>query len=132
MSVTIDLGKFGEVFNKKIQERLPKANEAVAFVIVSEAQKSFLTFPKPPVKTGNLRRNIRAIKKEDGNWEVRSSTPLVADRKGKGAGKGGKQVEYASFIEYGTVKMAPRPFMRTGVNNALPKIGKIIENMFKF
>lgn len=122
--VKIDIGKFSEDFKKEIQKRLPQAEEASAYMIEAEVKKAFTTFPKPPIQTGNLRRNIKATK-VNGQWEVRASTPLVNN-------KGGKEVEYAKFVEFGTVRMAPRPFMRTGVENALPKIQKIIERIFKF
>ena len=124
-SVKIDIGKFSEDFKKELEKRLPQAEEASAFTIEREVKKAFTTFPKPPIQTGNLRRNIKAIKLSDGSWEVRASTPLVK-------GKGGQEVEYAKFVEFGTTRMAPRPFFRTGVENALPKIEKIIERIFKF
>lgn len=123
-SVIIDLGHFEEDFKKNINGKLPKANEAVANIIEAEVKKAFTTFPKPPIKTGNLRRNIKA-QQIDGKWQVIASTPVI----GK---KGGKEVEYAKFVEYGTVKMAPRPFFKTGVLNSTDKILKVIERMFKF
>lgn len=132
-NVKIDIGKFSEDFRKEINRKLPQAEEASALTIEREVKKAFTTFPKPPIQTGNLRRNIKASKLSDGSWEVRASTPLVMTGKGKNKkARGGKEVEYASFVEFGTVKMAPRPFFRTGIENALPKIEKIIERIFKF
>lgn len=51
----------------------------------------------PAVDIGRLRQSITALKVEDGHWRV------------------GTNVEYAPYLEFGTRKMAARPFMRPAV-----------------
>lgn len=97
----------------------------------------FRDFPKPPIKSGNLRRNIvgKVISQNENEvvGEVRASTPLVEDkRKGKKKKKvGGRQVEYAKYIEYGTWKMTPRPFMRNGIAKAQKSNDALIKKLIK-
>lgn len=84
-------------------------------------KREFTRFPKPPIKTGTLRRSItgRVVKQDDESvtGEVRASTVLLQNESQTGD-KGGRQIEYAKFIEYGTSKMPPRPFMRNGAARA--------------
>lgn len=95
-------------------------------------KKGFLDFPKPPIETGNLRRNIvgKVISQNELEvvGEVRASTPLLIGGKGKNR-RGGKLVEYARYIEYGTHKMSPRPFMRNGIAKALKSNEAIIKKL---
>lgn len=48
----------------------------------------------PAVDTGRLRQSIVALKIEPGRWRV------------------GTNLEYALYLEFGTRRIAPRPFMR--------------------
>lgn len=63
-----------------------------------------------PVRTGALQRSIRSrvIKKGE---EV--TIELVA---------GGGEVDYARYVEEGTSRMAPRPYLRPAVDKALPSL----------
>ena len=100
-------------------------------------KKTFLDFPKPPIKTGTLRRSITGkVISQDKNsivGEIRASTTSVLFKSsdGKGKKRGGKIVEYAKYIEYGTYKMQPRPFMRNGVQKAQDTNDKIILSLIK-
>lgn len=96
-------------------------------------KQTFMDFPKPPILSGNLRRNItgKVISQNAREvvGEIRASTPLLVGRgKGKKA-KGGKLVEYAVYVELGTAKMPPRPFMRRGVAKALKSNEAIIKRL---
>lgn len=51
----------------------------------------------PAVDTGRLRQSITALKVDDGHWRV------------------GTNVVYAPYLEFGTRRMAARPFMRVAV-----------------
>lgn len=51
----------------------------------------------PAVDTGRLRQSITALKIGPGHWRV------------------GTNVKYAIFLEFGTRRIAPRPFVRTAV-----------------
>lgn len=61
----------------------------------------------PAVVTGRLRASI---------------TMRVESEDGKPAGYVGTNVEYASSLEYGTSKMAPRPFLVPALEANKPKI----------
>lgn len=54
----------------------------------------------PAVDTGRLRQSISAVKVTDGHWRV------------------GTNLEYALLLEFGTRKIAPRPFMRPALARA--------------
>lgn len=51
----------------------------------------------PAVDTGRLRQSITALKITPGHWRV------------------GTNVEYAIYLEFGTRRVAPRPFFRPAV-----------------
>ena len=117
--ITIEIhGK--EAFLKKVEELTPKIQETVGQNTVRFIQKAFTMFPKPPIQTGNLRRNIKYEK-----GEIIARTPLSPSN------KGGKEVEYAKFVEYGTVKMAPRPFMRNGIADSIQSNESLIKKILK-
>lgn len=89
---------------KKISDKTPEVTESIvkqaAYKVESNAKRNC------PVDTGRLRGSI-ATKLEGLEAEV------------------GTNVEYATFIEYGTVKQAAQPFMtpaRQSVENELNKI----------
>lgn len=57
-----------------------------------------------PVREGHLRRSIRSRKTAPGEGEVYNE-----------AVEGGKEIDYAIYVEYGTKYMAPRAMFRKGV-----------------
>lgn len=61
------------------------------------------------VDTGNLRRSI-----EHGD-------------NGKDEAYVGTNVEYGKYVEYGTSKMAPRPFLKQAVNNHVAEYKSLLE-----
>lgn len=71
-----------------------------------------------PARTGRLRSSIHVEKLGDFEFRVVAGHPFK--EKGK--------PYYAPFIEFGTRKMAPRPFMKPAVEKALAKI----KSSFKF
>ena len=70
-----------------------------------------------PVRTGRLRHSIRA-KLSVG----RSSTKLtlIAD-----AAVGGRE-SYASFVEYGTSRMSPRPYLKPGADRMTGSLERLL------
>ncbi len=81
---------------KYIQRGLEEALETIASIgalpVLTEAQIL------APVRTGNLRRSI--------TWETTVRTPTRA------VVSVGPHVDYAVYLEFGTRRMAPRPFLR--------------------
>lgn len=124
---------FTQEAKNKVDTFLFNIVDAVSKNTERVVKKGFLDFPKPPIKTGNLRRSItgKVITKGENNieGEVRASTTTLIDS--QGGQKGGKIVEYAKFIEYGTSKMQPRPFMRNGIAKAEASNDQIIIKLSK-
>jgi phage gpG-like protein len=94
---------------KDIVKEVNLAIEKVTFNSQAYVIQEFTKFPNPPIKSGQLRQSIRA---EYSN----------------GSGKVTANKEYALFIEYGTIKMVPRPYMRNGIKRAEESNMKIIQN----
>lgn len=91
-------------------DEIGKIAEGRAKTIVSK-----LVYDQPEkdyVRTGNLRNGIA--------HKVQSDKVIVGDK-----------VNYARFIELGTVKMKARPFIKPSVFNYLPEYKSIIEEHLK-
>lgn len=76
-----------------------------------------------PVDTGNLKASIVMKRNRATNlteeYHVTARVGKKSDVKKAKAGKGrlGKDAYYLRFIEFGTVKMPPRPFMAPALSN---------------
>lgn len=90
----------------KLQEQLPQrvgiALRALALDGEAFIKLSFGTSPSPAggppgVDTGKLRNSIRAEKEGTLRWQIATDT------------------EYGPYLEYGTSRMAARPFMGPGL-----------------
>ena len=71
---------------------------------------------RAPVDTGNLRRNI-IVKKLPRSQTKLTSEHIVTVRRGRTKSqikKNAREARYALYLEFGTVKMAARPFLRPG------------------
>ena len=85
------------------------------------------------VDTGRLRMSLYTDVQSVKNYEVEIGTDLSKvgpKKRTKGPGVG-TNVEYAPYVEFGTYKMAARPFLRPAyhknVNKMRENIGKILE-----
>lgn len=67
-----------------------------------------------PVREGHLKRSIFSRKTGFGQAEVRTQ-----------ATEGGKQIDYAVYVEYGTVHQAPAAMFRKGVAASEEQIKEI-------
>ena len=80
---------------KGLQEPLAEAIELFLNKVVEEAQSIV------PVRTGTLQRSIRW---QGGNGEYSVGSP----------------VNYASYVEFGTSRMAPRPYLTPALEHNIP------------
>jgi len=106
-------------YGEKVISKINKANKQIinkaCLMVERDAKQSIglVPSPSPPghapaAPTGRLRSSI--------THEIEGTT-----------GRVGTNVEYALFLELGTEKMSPRPFLRP----ALHKNEKAIRQMFK-
>lgn len=94
---------------KKAMDRLEKAGETVA-----TKARQFV-----PVDTGRLKNSIRVVRlKGDPKQNIR----VYAGNRLKGG------PFYAHMVEFGTVKMKAKPFLRPALNSAKAAIMGIMEN----
>ncbi len=90
-------------------DRLEKAGE----IIAADARR------RVPVDTGRLKDSIRVTRlKGDPKQNIR----VYAGNRLKGG------PFYAHMVEYGTVKMRARPFLRPALNGSKAQIKQIMEN----
>ena len=76
-----------------------------------------------PVRTGHLRGSIsRKVTLPDGGTDGGDAPDGLKGFPEHGEAVIGTNVEYAAHVEYGTRFQRPQPFMRTGMDEALPKI----------
>ena len=106
---------------KAAMDRLERAGEVVA---ASARQKVPIGKARDPYKTGKewtarkagaLRDSIRVTRLKD---DAKQNIRVYA---------GNKEVYYARFVEYGTVKMKAKPYLRPALNGAKGQIMAIME-----
>ena len=95
-----------EAVKKAIEAATVKALTGAALVVEGAAKTL------SPVDTGNLRGSI--------THEVNPDHAKV-----------GTNVEYAPYLEYGTVKMAAQPYLRPGLDNNRAAVNKIISETYR-
>lgn len=105
-----DLGKRLSTLSADMQGKVARAATAAGAVVIKNA-----AIQKAPEDTGNLKRNIIAKRIPKSQTDL-SSEHIVTVRKGKKTAKqkaaGIRDAYYASWVEFGTVKMAAQPFLR--------------------
>lgn len=112
---------------KTAMDRLEKAGEVVA----AKARQNFpLKIPPPmanrkskkpwkPMSRGELLKSIRVVRlKDDAKLNIR----VYAGNRMKGG------PFYSHMIEFGTVKMGARPFLRPALNESKAQIKQIMES----
>lgn len=98
---------------------VPETSQSIDRAIEVSVGKSLLVLERnikanTPIRTGTLARSITSKKTGFGAGEV--FTAPVA---------GGKEINYAIHVEYGTQHMAPRAMFRKGVEQSEEKINQI-------
>jgi HK97 gp10 family phage protein len=105
---------------KQIEDNLSKGIEAVIFNTEATIKIEFTKFGKPPILTGDLRRSVTAKMEDKLKGVVFTAST-----------EGTKEIDYAIYVEYGTVKMTPRPFMRNGSESAKKTNNALMERAMK-
>ena len=101
--------------DEKLKRALEEALEEIAEKIRDDA-KSFA-----PVDTGALRKSIRVEKKGELQFSV------VAGDGGVINPRTGREVDYAGFVEFGTSRMSPQPYMQPALEKNRDEILKIVK-----
>jgi HK97 gp10 family phage protein len=104
VKVTID--DHSEEFLREVAAKIPVAMEECGLVAEGYAKRLC------PVDTGNLRNSI--THSTDGNTEYI-----------------GTNVEYAAYVEFGTVRTKEQPFIKPAVADHVSQYKRIIENVLK-
>tara|TARA_A200000159_G_scaffold72626_1_gene67377 strand:+ start:417 stop:818 length:402 start_codon:yes stop_codon:yes gene_type:complete len=109
----------GQKADRLLLRTLRKKLRILALKAEREAKKNATDYPK--VRTGRLRSSI---------------TGIVGARRGNlrallraGGNSGGAPVLYAKYVEFGTRKMAPRLFMKRGIETALKDMDKELQDL---
>ena len=92
------------LITKATEEQLARAAEIIGGMAESHAKEAC------PVDTGNLRNSITHATEDSGH------TVVI-----------GSDVEYAPYVELGTVKMSPRPYLRPAIENHIPEYQSVIQ-----
>lgn len=101
--------------------KVARAASAAAAGVVRKAARA-----KVPQDTGNLRKNVIAKRLPKAETQL-TSEHIVTVRQGKVTAKqkaaGLEDAFYGKFVEFGTVKMGPRPYLRPALDeNVQPAI----------
>ena len=117
VTITVDAKEAIEKL-KEIREEIPRevdeATEAGALQIERDA--ALLC----PVDTGRLRSSIKTSKIADGVYVVKA-----------GGDSPTGEVDYAQYVEFGTIFMAPQPFMTPATIVNEPRINELINEAIR-
>lgn len=105
--------------DKKLLTTLRKKLITIALKAEAQAKKNATDYPR--VVTGRLRSSITAI------VDAKNGNPRALLR--AGGNSGGTPVLYAKYVEFGTRKMAPRLFMKRGIEQALKNADKELKDL---
>jgi len=100
---------------EKLSKALAEALEEISEKIRDDA-KNFA-----PIDTGALRKSIRIEKK--GKLQV----SIIAGGGGVINPRSGREVDYAGYVEFGTSRMAPQPFMQPALEKNRDEILRIVK-----
>ena len=102
---------------KKFFEQAKAGLAGAALTLRDEMRRTVSTMGPPPstpgspprVATGTLLSRMRALRLDEGlRWRIGSASP------------------HSHLLEFGTVKMAPRPFVRPSFDEVKPNMVKLI------
>lgn len=106
-----ELGQTFKTLSYDIQKKVARAATNAGAQIIKRSAQS-----KVPVDTGNLKKNIIVKRILPAEASPLTSQSIVTVRQGKltekQKGSGLEDAFYGRFVEFGTVKMSPRPYLR--------------------
>tara|TARA_R100000655_G_scaffold55751_1_gene93842 strand:+ start:1845 stop:2237 length:393 start_codon:yes stop_codon:yes gene_type:complete len=105
--------------DRRLLKTLRKKLMVIALRSEREAKINATTFPK--TRSGRLKSSITAI------VDAKDGNPRAVLR--AGGNSGGVPVLYAKYVEFGTRKMAPRLFMKRGIEKGLRKADKELQDL---
>lgn len=110
-----DLERRMQSLSEDMANKIARAATAAGAAVIKKA-----AIQKVPRDTGNLAKNIIAKRLPKSETEL-TSEHIVTVRKGRRTAKqkaaGLRDGYYGQFVEFGTVKMSPRPFLRPAFDN---------------
>lgn len=116
MKVTIidNSAKFKDAFHKQLADALEEIGMEAESNAIIEVDRAVYDTPESPnyVRTGRLRNSITHAKDADAAYV-------------------GSNLEYAPYVEMGTSRMRPRPFIKPAVENYLDDYKEILEDHLK-
>lgn len=92
-----------------------KLIQAAAIAAAPQSSKPHRLRNGQVVEPGNLKRNIVVIRARQPSGNL-TEEYFVGVR--RGSGKPGKDAYYAGFVEFGTVKSTPKPFLGPALHSA--------------
>ena len=133
MSVKIVKSNVKEVLESMSGDRLGKAVMAGGFVLETAVKISMSASSHSGIVYGGHRASKEGeTPAVDTGILVNSiNTELVSSDATSAWAQVGTGVEYAEFLEFGTSRMGPRPFMRPGFDNNEAKIKSVISRFAK-
>lgn len=124
-----ELGERMKGLSEAVNNRIARAATAAGAVVIRNAAQA-----KVPVDTGNLKKNIIVKRLPKGESPL-TSEHIVTVRQGKltkkQRDKGLEDAYYGKFVEYGTAKMAARPYMRPAFDQNKEKAVEAIQDRIK-
>lgn len=109
---TDDLGRLITTLAKKTEGMDSRTSQAVrkaAFDVERYAKQN------APVRTGFLRSSIHTVI-ETNSFRVYAASVIAG-------------AEYASYVEYGTSRMAPQPYMQPALDRVLPGFQAVMQQL---
>ncbi|MBU2038345.1 MAG: HK97 gp10 family phage protein [Gammaproteobacteria bacterium] len=117
MTITVKLDtRELERIAKGLNTKTDKIVEALAFEVEADAKQ------RAPVRTGNLRNSIHTRTKHNSTLRAVTFMVDIPSPSGKIIAVVGSGVNYASYVEFGTYKMASRPYLGPAVESKAAKL----------
>lgn len=106
----------GDKIEKKLKKQVGENLQAAAYIVEADAKRLCPVSPHG----GRLRSSINTqvnIQKLEGRVKAGGEV---------GEGFTGSPVEYAAYVELGTVKMSAQPYLRPALEKNRARIGKLL------